>query len=69
MAQAQEEGVDFDGDPPIRVSRLDDELEYFSSIDELTKSWVNSLHHIWSLCKFHSFTASNCLYFVELFIK
>ena len=49
MAEALD--VDFDGDPPIFTRSVEQDLEYFSTIDEATKSWLNSLHHIWGLCK------------------
>lgn len=34
------------------IRREDDELIIFTSIDEATRSWLNSLHYIWNLCKY-----------------
>lgn len=51
MAQALANNLDFDGDPPVRTHTVDKELEFFSNIDEATKSWIYSLHHIWGLCE------------------
>lgn len=52
MARSLLQGnIDFEGDPPIRTKhQLDEDLHYYTDIDQPTKSWLNSLHHIWSLC-------------------
>ncbi|XP_031776933.1 exonuclease mut-7 homolog [Nasonia vitripennis] len=49
MAQALANNLDWD--PPVRTHTVDKDLEFFSTIDEATKSWIYSLHHIWGLWK------------------
>lgn len=44
--------LDFDEIPTSWVkSTVSDKLEFFSTIDSPTQTWLNTLHHVWSLCK------------------
>lgn len=52
MAASLEGNVDFDGDPPVRTrDSVDESLQLFVTLDQPTKTWLNSLHHIWGLCE------------------
>ena len=43
-----------DGNNGISIIRQSDdgELALFSTIDEATKAWLNTLHYIWGLCMY-----------------
>lgn len=57
MAEAlTADDLDFDDIPVTWAqSKVDDDLQFFSSIDNPTRTWLNTLNHVWSLCKYKNF--------------
>lgn len=45
--------LDFDEIPTswVKTKPSDNKLQFFSTIDSPTQTWLNTLHHVWSLCK------------------
>lgn len=43
-----------------RRQKIDMDLLFFSSIDEATKIWLDTLHRMWSLCKYLILSRAFC---------